>query len=176
MSQAGIINNAVIPPGAGVQTLTGDTGGAVPPNGANNINLLTGVGLTSTGVIGTNTITFTLDGANEGTATTIGAVTADPVTVALGATPATYTFEARIAAFESTTPAGASYQIFGGVRTTGAAAVLIGTPDIIVNEEAALVTGDADLVVSANNAIFRVTGVVGLTIHWKCTATFTQVT
>ena len=175
MSQAGVIH---ITSGGGgpVGTLTGDVGGAVPPDGANNINLLTGPGLTSTGVPGTNTITFTLDGTNEGTATTIGAVTADPLTVALGATPSTYTFEARIAGFEATTPAGCGYQIFGAVRTTGAAAVLIGTPDVIVNEEAALVTGDADLVGSANNAIFRVTGVAGLTIHWKCTATFTQVT
>jgi hypothetical protein len=176
MSQSGIINNAVIPPGAAVQTLTGDTGGAVGPDGANNINLLTGVGLTSTGNPGTNTITFTLDGGSEGTTTTVGAVTGDVITIALGATPATYTFEARISAFESTTPAGAGYQIFGAVRTTGVAATLIGTPDVIVNEEAALVTGDADLVVSANNAIFRVTGVAGLTIDWKASSLYTMVT
>lgn len=176
MSQAGIINNAVLPPGAGVQTLTGDLGAAVGPDGANNIDLLTGPGLTSTGVPGTHTITFTLDGSGEGTVQTIGAVTGDVITVPLGAVPGTYTFEARIAAFNASTPAGAGYQIFGAVRTTGAAAVLIGTPDIIVNEEAALVNGDADLVVSANNAIFRVTGVAGLTIDWKCNSTFTMVT
>lgn len=174
MSQAGIASGGSS--GAGLlNTLTGDNAVVVPPDGANNIDLLTGVGLTSTGDAGTNTITFSIDGGNEGTATTVGAVTADPVTIALGATPGTYSFEARIAAFEAGTPSGAVYQIFGGVRTTGAAAVLIGTPDIIVNEEAALAAGDADLVVSANNAIFRVTGVAALTINWRCFATYTRV-
>jgi len=176
MSQGGVLNNSVIPPGTGVQTLTGDTGGAVGPDGANNINLPTGVGLTTAGNAGTNTITISLDNANEGTTSTVGAVTGDVITIALGATPATYTLEARISGFESTTPAGCGYQIFGVVRTDGAAATLIGTPDVIVNEEAALTTADADLVVSGNNAIFRVTGVAGLTVNWRGFSLYTRAT
>lgn len=175
MSQGGILSDKTSG-AANVEFLTGDIGGPVGPDGAFNINLLTGVGLTSTGNPATNTITFTQDTANEGTVTTIGAVTGDVITIALGATPATYAIEARISAFESTTPAGAGYQLFGSVRTTGAAAVLIGTPDFVVNEEAALVAADVDLVVAANNAIIRVTGVAGLTIHWKSFALYTQVT
>lgn len=48
--------------GTGILTITGDSGGAVPADGANNINLLSGDNLTVTGVMGTNTLTITLDG------------------------------------------------------------------------------------------------------------------
>ncbi len=47
--------------GTGILTITGDVGGAVSADGANNINLLTGAHLTSTGTPGTNTVTLTLD-------------------------------------------------------------------------------------------------------------------
>lgn len=47
--------------GTGILTITGDAGGAVGPDGANNINLLTGASLTVTGNPGTNTLTITLD-------------------------------------------------------------------------------------------------------------------
>lgn len=38
-----LVETVVIPPGGGVQTLTGTTGGAVGPNMANNINLLAAI-------------------------------------------------------------------------------------------------------------------------------------
>lgn len=47
--------------GTGILTITGDAGGAVGPDGANNINLLSGAHLTVTGNPGTNTLTVTLD-------------------------------------------------------------------------------------------------------------------
>jgi hypothetical protein len=49
--------------GTGILTITGDAGGAVGPDGANNINLLSGANITVTGNPGTNTLTITLDGA-----------------------------------------------------------------------------------------------------------------
>ena len=115
-------------------------------------------------------------GPVNGMVTTVGAVTGDAITIPLGATPASYAIEVRIAAFNAATPAGAGYQVFGAVRTTGAAAVLIGTPDVVANEEAALNAADVDIVVSANNAIVRVTGVALLTIDWRATALYTRVT
>lgn len=175
MSQAGITQSGS--GGAGpLSTLTGDNGIAVPPDGASNINLLTGVGLTSTGVVLTNTITFTQDGANEGTGTTVGAVTADVITIPLGAVAGTYTIEARVAGFEATTPAGAGYQLVAMFRTTGAAATQIGITDRIANEEAALTACNADFIASANNIILRVTGTIGLTIDWKAFSLYTLVT
>jgi hypothetical protein len=58
MSQAGVINIAG-GGGAGspVQTLTGNTGGAVPPTG-NNINIVGGIGATVVGTPGTSTLTI----------------------------------------------------------------------------------------------------------------------
>lgn len=153
-----------------VETLTGDTGGAVVADAAFNINLLTGDGLTSTGVAGTNTITFTLDGYTKGTGQTIGAATVDLITIALGATPTTYIVEAKIAGFEATTPAGCGYNIICTSRTTGAASSLVGTQDKIVEEEAALVGCDVNFVVAANNLILRATGTAGLTVNWSATA------
>jgi hypothetical protein len=153
-----------------VETLTGDTGGAVGVDAAFNINLLTGDGLTSTGVPASNTLTFTLDGYAKGTGQTIGAVTADLITIALGATPTAYIVEAKIAGFESTTPAGCGYNVICTARTTGAAASLVGTQDKIVEEEAALAGCDVNFVVAANNLILRATGTAGLTVNWSSTA------
>jgi len=150
-----------------IETITGDVGGAVGPNAAFNLNLLTGDGLTSTGVVGANTITITLDGYAVGTGQTIGAVTADLITIPLGATPTTYTIEAHIAGFEATTPAGCGYFISGVAKTTGAAASLIGVPDEIVCEDAVLGAGDVDLVPVGNTIVVRALGVAGLTVNWK---------
>ncbi len=174
MSQSGTINNAVIPPGTGVQTLTGNTGGAVGPDGANNIDILGGDGVLIDGNPGTNTLVVSLVGSEEGTGTTIGAVTADIITIPLGAVATTYTFEARVAGFESTTPAGCGYQLIAMFRTDGAAATQIGTTERVANEEAALVGANADFVASANNVILRVTGVALLTISWKAFSVYTR--
>lgn len=61
MSQAGSFNTGgVFPPGSVVQTLTGNTGGAVGPDGSNNINII-GVDLISVdGNPGTNTLEISL--------------------------------------------------------------------------------------------------------------------
>ena len=64
MSQAGrYITGGVVPPGTAVVTLTSNSGGAVPPNGAGNINVVgDGTTITGVGVPGTNTITFSVIG------------------------------------------------------------------------------------------------------------------
>lgn len=111
----------------------------------------------------------------SGTGSTTGAVDDDLVTISLGAAANTYTFDIQVSGFESTNPAAAGYQIFGTVRTTGAAATLVGTPDKVVNEESALTNAQASLIVSGNTAIVRVTGVAGLTITWNASLTYTAV-
>lgn len=199
--------------GAGIVTVTGNTGGAVPGQGAPiNLNLVGDAtqGTAVNGTIATSTQVVTVGNATAaatagaaqkgvssynsedftvvsgyvsqnfklvGTGTTVGATTADLITFPLGATPGTYIFDANFSSFDVTTPggAGAGYSIFGSTRTTGATAFLVGTPDKINNEDTAVAAGTADLVVSANNAILRVTGVVGLTIHWKVVATYVGV-
>jgi hypothetical protein len=112
----------------------------------------------------------------QGTGSTVGAVTTDLVTFSLGSTPATYVIEANCAAFESTTPAGAGYSLFGTIRTTGAAASLVGTPDKINNEDAALISCNADIIASDNNLVLRVTGTAGLTVDWSIVGYYVKVT
>ena len=61
MSQAGILN---VGDASGViETLTGNSGGPVGPDGAHNINVLGSGGVTVTGNPGTNTLTISVSGS-----------------------------------------------------------------------------------------------------------------
>lgn len=101
-----------------------------------------------------------------------GAVTEDLFTQDLGGVAGTYNFQVYITGFEATNPAGCAFTIFGSIRTTGAAATLFITQDIISDREAALLDANAELIVSGNDALIRVTGVAGLTINFKVLATY----
>ena len=103
----------------------------------------------------------------QGSVTTIGAVTGDMTTIPLGIVAGTFSIGVRLGAFEASTPAGAGYSLTAAFRTDGATATLIGSVDQILNEDAALVAGDATMVTSGNSVIVRVTGVAGLTINWS---------
>ncbi len=100
------------------------------------------------------------------TATTVDATTQDIITVDLGAVPGTFQFEARVKAFEDTTPAGAGYNIYATFTTDGATATLVGDQPIF-NEDDALSDADAYFTASGNNAVLQVLGVAGLTIEWS---------
>lgn len=176
---AQIVNTSSLPPSVMLQVTADDAGIATPA--ANNLNILTndstannanGIQTTAAG----DTVTIQLTNRLQGSGSTVGAVTNDLVTFDLGATPATYIFEYQIIAFESGTPSGAGYSLFGTVRTDGASATVIGTPDKIVNEEAALNAANVNLVASGNNAILRVTGVAALTINWNSVGAYSLVT
>lgn len=124
--------------GTGILTITSDIGGAIPADGANNINLITGANLTGTGVAGTNTITLTLDGtvssqfdADAGSAVPVGGIlnivgaggtttsaAGNTVTVTSGPTIPTQ-FDADAG---SATPALNILQVFGGTGITTSAA------------------------------------------------------
>lgn len=65
MSQSGTLNRAVIPPGSGVDTLTGNSGGAVGPDLSNNINTVGTGNITIVGNPGTNTLTTELTGITQ---------------------------------------------------------------------------------------------------------------
>lgn len=104
----------------------------------------------------------------EGTGSTVGAVTADLVTLTLSAaTNTAYHLEAMIIAYEDTGPGAARYLVSAVVYTDTAAATLVGGVDTNTAESAALSAADATIVVSGNAAIVRVTGVVGLTMNYR---------
>ena len=159
-----------------IETITGNSGGAVGPNGAFNINIVGGTGITVTGNPATNTLTITQAEELHGSGTTIGAVTSDLITIPLGAVPGVSTFDIRVAAFDATTPLGVGYTLVGAVRTTGAAAVLIPGQSLDQFEEIALVGATAAIVVAGNNAIIRATGVAGITLNWVANAEFITAT
>lgn len=166
-------------------TLTGDVG-AAQPYLANNFNIQGG-GVSSAiqfsslapgqldAAVLVDNVTIEINASNQlqeigaasGSGTTGGAVTLDLITFPMGALATVRTFDIMIVGFNTTTPSGVGYEIFGTVRTTGAAAILVGTPDKVLNEEAASITADANLVVSGNNAVVRVTGAAGQTINWR---------
>lgn len=169
-----------VPPSVATTYVTDVNSPAIPA--ANILNVLgndttinNANGIQTDGSSGSNTLTIQLTNRLQGTTTTVGAVNGNTVTFALGATPGTYAIEARIAGFESTTPAGVGYSLFGSVRTDGATATIVGTVDRINNEEAALVAASATMVASGNNLIIQVLGVVGLTINWSTVALYTFV-
>jgi hypothetical protein len=172
MSQAGVASNKTSP-ASDVEFITGNSGGAVGPDAAFNLNLLGAEEVIVTGSPATNTLT--IDSIN-GSANTVGAVTADLITLPLGAVPAGYSFYVIISGFDITTPSIATYSITGGIRTTGAAAVRDATPSYSDSEAAPMIPTDDDLIAVGNNAVVRVTGVAGLTIHWKAKIIYTKAT
>ncbi len=179
MSQGGILNTA----GGGgsgspVQTLTGDTGGPVPPT-ANNINIIGGTasgtndnGIVVNGNAGTSTEVVTLTNRVQNRIVTTDATDQTLISFALSSSSASYTFDVQIAAYDVTDDLSAGYAIFGTIRSTASTASVIGVPDKIVNEEGAMSSCDARLVVSGNNAIVRVNGLSGKTINWNCVLTY----
>jgi hypothetical protein len=134
-----------------------DSGTAIPA--ANVINILGSSEISTSGAGNTVTIDFT--GMSDGTGQTIGAVTADLITINAGAVPNCYKVSADVVGFEATTPAAIAYELINGVRTTGAAATLTNITDQTAFEEAALGGCVGDIVVSGNTFIVRVTGVAG---------------
>lgn len=133
--------------------------------------------ITKGGVVGTGTsneVDVVLTNRLQGTGSTVGATTADLVTFAMGATPGVFLFNFGVAAFDAVTPNAAGYETYTTVRTDGATATIIGDTDAIIHETAGFATTVAQIVVSGNNVIFRVTGVVGLTISWSTVGTYVR--
>lgn len=156
-------------PSIPTQFTADDSTVAVPA--ANNINLFSsdvtsynanGIASTASG----STLTYRLTNRIQGTTSTVGAVTGDVITFAMGSTPGTFRFDVQVCGFESTTPAGAGYGLEICARTTGASATLIDV-DVNPQEEGALSGCSCTAVVSANNLIVRVTGTAGLTLNWS---------
>lgn len=130
-------------------------------------------GIRTDGSSGSNTLTVQLTNRLQGTATTVGSTTADPVTFSLGAIPGAFNFEIKVIGFDSATPSSTGFTILGTMRTTGVTATLVGTPDETVIEDVAMIACDVDMVASGNNLIIRTLGVAGLTIDWNVVSIYT---
>jgi hypothetical protein len=142
------------------QVPIGQTGG--PPVLANFTSLDGSVTITN----GPGTVDLSVSNEDFGTGTTVGAVTADLITIPLGLVAGTYQFEARVKGFESSTPAGCGYNVYATLITDGATATLVGNQSVF-NESVALEDADAYFIASGNNAVLQVLGQALLTINWS---------
>ena len=167
MSQAGLVNPTIAPPGA--TNFVEDIGAATPIG--NILNIVGVDGITTSGA--GNTVTIGLvEPKIKGFATTIGAVTGDPITIVLGAGPGVYTFDAQISGYDAINNLGVGYTLVGAVRTDTVTATLLPGQSLDQFEDAALVAATVSLTVAGNSAIFRVTGVAAHTISWTVTTEY----
>ncbi len=173
MSQAGFISVAS---GGGATTFVEDVGSATPAGGIINVLGSPGVSTSGSG----NTITISVkDTGLTGTATTVGAVSANLITVPLGGVPATWVFSARVAGVSTAgigSPLGAAYTLVGGVRTDGTTATLLPNQAIDEFKDANLLAAFVQLTVSGGSAILGVTGEAGYTIDWSGEMGYTEAT
>ncbi len=158
------VTSGVLPPDVPT-TFQADSGTATPA--ANILNIVTPGGGTQ-GIITTgsgNTITITLQSQIVGTGTTVGATTADLITV----TPTdlkSFSIQSLVAGYDTANDQMIGGELLGTGRKNGTVTI-VGTPDKTEEADAALSTGSYDLIASAGNFIVRVTGVAGRTIDWS---------
>ena len=175
MSQAGIISTSSgpVPPTDATSYVT-DSGTAIPSANVLNVNGATSNVNNNNGIetvanpTGSNNLVIELTNRIVAIATTTDGVTPVVVyTFPLGAVPGTYLFFTRLVAYDLTASLGAGYSSFRCVRTSGAAATLIGADGSFIEEEGDMTNVNAVNSVSGNNQVLTVTGITGRTIDWR---------
>jgi hypothetical protein len=190
MSQQQFFNSDSLPAVPNIEFVEGTDSVPVGPNPTTHI-----IGFTSTGpMMITNTAPYTenfkltfssLDktvnitqgGGNvdlsiatggDGVGTTVGATTANLVTIALPVPAGTWNISATVTGYEPTGPNAIGFSLFGTFITNGSGvATLIDTSEQF-NQSAPLAAAEAYFLASGNNAILQVLGVALLTISWIC--------
>lgn len=157
--------------GSPVQTLTGNTGGAVPPT-ANNINVIGANGILVTGSPGTSTLTITtVDVLLTGTATTTDGVTFVAFTasanIPLPTSSTCVNIRANLAGMDVASNLAIGGELIGLAKNIGGVLTVVGIPDITKNNDIALSTWTASLGISGTNVQVTVRGVAGETINWR---------
>ncbi len=129
------------------------------------------------GVAGTGTqneIDIVMTNRITGSTTTVGAVNGNAWTFTPTVT-GTYSFESRVAGYNTTSLLGSGYSVFGTFRFDGVNSNSCGPPDVIDNEEGAMSACDATMVASGANIILQVTGYLAQTINWNAVSLYTFV-
>jgi len=139
----------------------------------NNVNGI----ITKGGVVGTGTANeadIVLTNRVQGLASTVGAATATIITF----TPTeigTYSFEFRIAAYNTTSSLGSGASIFGAIRFDGANTTICDLFDEINNDEGAMSGTDIAVIASGADMLLQATGYLGQTINWSSVGLYTFV-
>lgn len=183
MSQAGIINvSGGGGGGAPIQTLTGNSGGAVSPT-ANNINVVGGSstvndpnGITVIGTPGTSTETFTLTNRARVTATTSdGGGQTQTVNIFTPPVSTGIEFSVNFIGYDS-----ANNEVAGGSlegiakRSSGGTTSITGTNDTLDEADAGLITADWDIVTNGTLIQAQFIGVAGRSIAWSAVFIYDQ--
>lgn len=182
MSQAGIISTTAgpVPPDVPTQFTADDATVGVPV--ANNFNLFSN-DTTANNVNGIQTTTIANGSANhftqltnrlQGAVQTVGLVTT-PIITFTPTTIGTYSIEARVAAYNTTSLLGAGYSMFAAIRFDGVNSTLCGTPDRIVNEEGTMSSASCTITVSGANILVNGVGYAAQTINWSAVGLYTFV-
>lgn len=167
-----------LPPSVPTSFIT-DSGTAIPAantlnvnGGSTNLNNNNGIEFIAN-PNGSDNLIGELTNRLQNSITTTNATPTAISTLPLGSTPGVYTFDVNLAAYDLTDVLGTGFSIFASVRTTGTAANLCGTADIIANpENGTIAPAAATIVTSGNNAVIQVTGIAGKTIDWNSVAIY----
>lgn len=110
----------------------------------------------------------------QGTVTTVG-LTTSPIITFTPTVIGTYSFEVRIAAYNTTSTLGAAYSVFGSARFNGVTSTLIDIVDKITNEEGTMTSANATFTVSGANVLVNGVGYAAQTINWSAVGLYTFV-
>lgn len=141
-----------------------DSGTAIPAANILNVNGSNGV-VTSANPSGSNNLVISLQNSLIGQSTTVGATTADILTVDL-ATAGTYTFEARISGYSTAGGNGVGMSRIATFLSDGVTATIIDDSDGFDHTSVPLIDTDANYIASGRNAVLRLLGEAGFTINW----------
>lgn len=142
--------------------------------GQTSVNNL--LGIQTDGGNGSDTLTIQLTNRLQGGASTNDGSSHNIVTFALDVTPAVYTFDGFISAYNSSSipVSGAGYFFSAAVRSDGVVATELGQEFTSVFEEAGMSPASVAIVVSGNNFIIQVTGIAGQNIAWLAQSTYSR--
>lgn len=149
---------------ADIETLTGNTGGAVGPDGAGNVDVIgDGNIVTVTGAPGSNELTISLVNTAFATTQTVGNVTADLFILSVDASSAVIVQASIIAAKDDYSESWGG-TLLGVARRAGAGVLESFENNTTGGDDAEL---DATFTVDGNNYVLRITGATGDTYNWR---------
>lgn len=168
MSQITRPYSGAMPPPAGfIATETGNTGGAVGPDGAQNLNVVgDGNFITVTGNPGTNTLTISPVNITYITATTVDAVPLTVYTLGISVNEALRLRVSSIAAYSTFADAMSEEVEVLAVRAAGAASISDTIGDKLKTTNVTDAAG-VSFALSGNSIIIQLTGVADTNINWK---------
>jgi hypothetical protein len=151
-----------------VATETGNTGGAVSPDGANNLNVVGDAIFTYvTGTPGTNTLLVQLNNKQQINTQTVDATPTVSFSIAMVANEAISVFIELVAAYSDYSEALSSTKFAIATKVGAAAPVISSTNGSVAKTNGIPVTAGLTFDINGNNIRCIVTGVAATTINWK---------